>query len=66
MIKPHTNILETSSQKLVINMAAYVLQAATTKFLLMEKSIGNIKKSLSSLQGGHTAHQHCCLENCGT
>ena len=55
MITPRTNILEISPQKLVINMVA---QAATTKFLLVEKkSTGNIHKSLSCLQGGHNAQQ---------
>jgi hypothetical protein len=48
MITPHTNILETSPQKL-INMVAYVLQASSYYKVSADrqKSIGNIHKSLA-------------------
>jgi len=68
MITPHTNILETSPQKLVINMVAYVLQTSSYYKVSADGEEVNRKNSqkLGCLQGSHDAQQHCCLKNCGT
>jgi len=68
LITPHTNILETSPQKLVINMVAYMLQASSYYKVSADGVEVNRKYSQKPgcLQGGHDAQQHCCLKNCGT
>jgi len=68
MITPHTNILETSPQKLFIYMDAYVLQASSYYKVSADGEEVNRKHSqkLGCLQVGHDAQQHCCVKNCGT